>query len=929
MCRTNPLLHNRGRLGQGRPRVNQLIAKIEENARHRLVLPPLSKPSEELPRYRHFLKMESHRLKILHRGGAGGLVVCQLRSAMMDVLVRYVWDSVQRSFPARGSEPRVTLVAFGGYGRGELNPWSDIDLMFLHAGGPDLSVERQKVLANWTSGLLYTLWDIGLKVGHAVRTVGDCVEVANGDMQSKTSLLEARRVAGDEKLFQEFASRFQTLCVDGHSEEYIRQRLEDQRVRRQKYGNSPALQEPNIKNGVGGLRDYQNLLWMAYFQEGSRTLSDLQSLDRLGSPERKQLEAAYDFLLWTRTELHHVAGRAVDVLAANVKPAVALGMGYSERSPRLRVERFMRDYYTHARNIYLITRTLEQRMALGREPVTASATPVVEAEFDGFRVEAGQLRHVYKTALRDDPRRFLRAFLHCQQRGLALHPDLAQLMRQQLLILDRSFLADRHNHATFLEILNQRGNVAPHLRAMHEVGFLGKFIPEFGKLTNLVQHEFYHQYAVDEHTLTCVEKLDRVWNATERPFRNYTDVFRALERPFVLYLALLLHDAGKAAGTGHHEIVGGELALKVSKRLKLDVGTTDSLRRIIELHLLMVQVSQRRDLEDDGVIAEFARAVGSLENLMLLALHTFADSMGTSDTLWNGFKDSLLWTLYHKAEAVMTGATEFIQAQRAVLERQREQVRSLLPKTFAPDEVNAHFDGLPPRYFQLHSARDIVRDLTLAHRFMHLQLTEAERSLEPVVAWQEERDRGYAAVHVCTWDRAGLFAKVAGALTAAGLNIFGAQIFTRQDGIVLDTFYVAEARTGVVPPEELKDRFERILFQVLTGSFDLARAISQAPRYPSLFRADGERMPMKVRVDGDASPTAAVIDLEAEDRVGLLYRVSRKLYELGLSIALARISTERGMVLDTFYVTDVEGRKITDESRLARIEPELLRALSG
>jgi [protein-PII] uridylyltransferase len=911
-------------------RVNHLIAKIEENARRRLVLPPLSKPSDELPRYRQFLKVESHRLRILHRGGAGGLEVCQARAGMMDVLIRHVWEAVQRAFPARGLAPAITLVAFGGYGRGELNPWSDIDLMFLHAGGPDLAAERQKVLADWTSGLLYTLWDIGLKVGHAVRTVEDCIEVANGDMQSKTSLLEARRVAGDERLFEIFQSRFTSGCVKGHSEEYIRQRLEDQRARRQKNGNSPALQEPNIKNGVGGLRDFQNLLWMSFFQEGSRTLADLQSRDLLGSAERKQLESAYDFLLRTRTELHHVAGRAVDMLAANVKPAVALGLGYSDRSPRARVEEFMRDYYTHARNIYLITRTLEQRMALGRGRAGGNSTPPAPgSQFDGFRVVDGQLRHVYKTALRDDPRRFLRAFLHCQQRGLSLHPDLAQLMRQQLAVLDRSFLADRHNHVTFLEILNQRGNVSPHLRAMHEVGFLGKFIPEFGKLTNLVQHEFYHQYAVDEHTLTCIEKLDQVWNATEKPRRNYTEVFRSLERPFVLYLALLLHDAGKAAGTGHHEIVGGELAMKVSRRLKLDAGTTDSLRRIIELHLLMVQVSQRRDLEDPGVIADFSRAVGSAENLMLLALHTYADSMGTSDTLWNGFKDSLLWSLYHKSMALMRGGPEFIEAQRAVLERLREEVRGMLPKTFAPDELDGHFLGLPPRYFQLHSARDIVRDLTLAHRFMHLQLTEAERSLEPVVAWQEDRDRGYAAVHICTWDRAGLFTKVAGALTAAGLNIFGAQVFTRADGIVLDTFYVAEARTGALPAEELRDRFEKILLRVLTGIFDLDRAIAQAPRYPSMFRAGGERMPIKIRVDAAASPTAIVIDIEAEDRVGFLYAVSKTLYDLGLSIALARISTENGAALDTFYVTDVEGQKITDAEWLARIEPELRRAIGG
>ncbi len=922
-------LHIHPEVGQSGPRVNHLIAKIEENARRRLILPPLSKPSDELPRYRHFLKVESHRLRILHRGGADGLTVCQARSAMMDVLVRHVWEAVQKAFPARGVVPRIALVAFGGYGRGELNPASDIDLMFLHAGGPALSTELQKVLADWTSGLLYTLWDIGLKVGHSVRTVDDCVEVANGDMQSKTSLLESRRVAGDERLYQEFETRFQAKCVEGHAEEYIRQRLEDQRVRRQKHGNSPALQEPNIKNGVGGLRDFQNLLWMAFFQEGSKTLEDLQAHDLLGTAERKQLEAAYDYLLRTRTELHHVAGRPVDVLAANVKPAVALGLGYSERSPRVRVERFMRDYYTHARNIYLITRTLEQRLALGRGRTSTPVVPAVGAQFDGFRVVDGQLRHVYKTALRDDPRRFLRAFLHCQQRGLELHPDLAQLMRQQMSVLDRSFLADRHNHVTFLEILNQRGNVSAHLRAMHEVGFLGKFIPEFGKLTNLVQHEFYHQYAVDEHTLTCVEKLDQVWNATERPYRNYTEVFRSLERPFVLYLALLLHDAGKAAETGHHEIVGGELALKVAKRLKLDSGTTDSLRLIIELHLLMVQVSQRRDLEDPGVISDFSRTVGSPENLMMLALHTFADSMGTSDTLWNGFKDSLLWTLYHKAMALMRGGPEFIEAQRAVLDRLRGEVRALLPKTFAPDEIDAHFEGLPPRYFQLHGARDIVRDLTLAHRFMHLQLTEAERSLEPVIAWQEDRDRGYVAVHICTWDRAGLFAKVAGALTAAGLNIFGAQIFTRADGIVLDTFYVAEARTGTLPTQEVRDRFERILLRVLTGAFDLDAAIANAPRYPSLFRAGGERLPLKVRVANGESPTATVIDIEAEDRVGLLYTVCRVLYGLGLSIALARISTERGAVLDTFYVTDVKGSKIEDPERLARIEPELRRGLGG
>ncbi|MFM7100361.1 MAG: hypothetical protein ACKO3N_04255, partial [Verrucomicrobiota bacterium] len=328
--------------------------------------------------------------------------------------------------------------------------------MFLHALPARAGARNQRLLADWTSGLLYTLWDLGLKVGHAVRTVAECVDVANRDMLSKTSLLECRAITGDTSLVETLRKALQHHCVRGHEDAYIAQRLEDQRTRRAEHGNSPALQEPNIKNGVGGLRDFQNLLWMAFFKHGTRSLADLQAADFLSSMERRQLEAAYDYLLRTRTELHLVADRAVDVLAANLKPRVAAGLGYTDRSPRLRVERFMRDYYTHARNIYVITRTLEQRMALVA-PADLREGPGQRgpaAQFDGFRVVDGQLLPVSRTALRDDPRRFLRAFRHCQQRGLSLHPDLAQRMRQQVHLVDRRFLADRHNHITFLEILN-------------------------------------------------------------------------------------------------------------------------------------------------------------------------------------------------------------------------------------------------------------------------------------------------------------------------------------------------------------------------------------------------------------------------------------------------------------------------------------------
>src|SRR5260221_2848151 len=326
--------------------------------------------------------------------------------------------------------------------------------------------------------------------------------------------------------------------------------------------------------------------------------------------ERKQLETAYDFLLSARTELHYQVDRAVDVLSKGLQPPVAHHLGYTDRSPSKRLERFMRDLYRHSRNIYLTTRTLEERLALLpqakrlpslRKFFSAPFGRLPDEVIDGFKFKEGQILALSNRVFRDQPRRLMRVFLHSQQRGLKLHPDLRQLIRNDLSLVDRTFLYDEHLRETFLEILNQRGNVGHVLRAMHEVGLLGKYIPEFGKLTCLVQHEFYHQYAADEHTLICLEKLDKVWEAEKPPFSHYAEMFRNVEHQFVLYLALLLHDAGKAYHTGKHEQMGGLLAMRVARRLNLDGATTHTLRLLIENHVVMSQISQRRDLEDLAV----------------------------------------------------------------------------------------------------------------------------------------------------------------------------------------------------------------------------------------------------------------------------------------------------------------------------------------
>jgi [protein-PII] uridylyltransferase len=762
------------------------------------------------------------------------------------------------------------------------------------------------------------------------------VKVANTDMQSKTSLIESRLIIGDKALFEKFQKTLVAKCVDGFEEKYLAMRVEDQETRRAKYGNSATMQEPNIKNGCGGLRDFQNLLWMTFFKYRTRSLLELEQKEFVSASERKQLEAAYDYLLRTRTELHYEVNRAMDVLGKNLQPAVAHSLGYHDRSPSKRIEKFMRCLYTHMRNIFLITRTLEERLAL--IPPTPGRLsfrryfPRRESEpVDGFKFVNGEICAASNRIFRDSPRRLMRVFLHAQQRHMKLHPDLAQLIRNETSLMDRDFLNDEHVRETFLTILERRGEVAPILRAMHEVNLLGKYIPEFGKLTCLVQHEFYHQYAADEHTLVCLEQVDKIWEAQQPPYKNYAPLFQSLERPGLLYLALLLHDVGKSTHhkKGGHPEVSAMMAMRAAKRLHLNDSAAHTLRIIIENHLLMASLSQRRDLDDPSVIRNFSRQIQTPENLNLLTLLTFADSEGTSDKLWNGFKDSLLWQLHSRAMILLTGGTEFIRASEKQREILLRQVRELSSEPISDEELNAHFTQLPPRYFEIHTAREILDDLELAHRFMRRLVFENENVLSPVTAWQNEPDRGYNLVKICTWDRAGLFAKIAGSLSAVGLNILGAQIFTRGDGIALDEFFVNDARTGNLATREQHDKFATLLEKVLNGEkidlhAQIARQITGRPVYQAYA---GERMATKIHFDNEASETRTLIEIETEDHLGLLYAISQMFAELSVDIAGARIVTERGAAIDSFYVRESDGGKIESPARRILIENKLRHAI--
>jgi [protein-PII] uridylyltransferase len=550
---------------------------------------------------------------------------------------------------------------------------------------------------------------------------------------------------------------------------------------------------------------------------------------------------------------------------------------------------------------------------------------------DGFLFVNGEICAASNRIFREQPPRLMRVFLQAQQRGLKLHPDLAQLIRGELSLVDRDFLNDEHVRETFLTILERRGEVAPVLRAMHEVNLLGKYIPEFGRLTCLVQHEFYHQYAADEHTLACLEHLDRVWDAKDEPYAHYAPLFQGLERPGLLYLALLLHDVGKSEihKKGDHPRVSADMAMRAAKRLRLEASAARLLRVIIENHLLMASLSQRRDLDDPAVIRHFAEQMQTTEALNLLTLLTFADSQGTSDKLWNGFKDSLLWQLHSRATALLTGGTEFVRAGEKQREMLLDEVRKLAPRHIAAEEVDVHFAKMTARYFQIHPAKEILADLELVHCFMRRLILEDDRALSPVTSWLDEPDRGYNVVKICTWDRAGLFSKIAGSLSAAGLNILGARIFTRADGIALDTFFVNDGRTGNLATPEQYDKFAVLLEKVLIGEgVDLPALIArQLPVRPVYEAYAGERMTTQINFDNEASEARTLIEIQTEDRLGLLYAISQTFSELALNVARARIVTERGAAIDSFYVCETGGGKVVSAERQRQIEHGLRQAI--
>ncbi len=908
--------------------MSQHLEKILAHAERELAATGAQRPGEVLPIYQKFLKIEEHRLRLRQQAGDGGREVCARRVDLVDVLLRHVYAAANR---ANGkSASRIALIALGGYGRRELNPFSDVDVMFLHgeSGVSDATGEL-------VEQVLYFLWDIGFKVGHSTRTIREAIAAANGDMPTKTAMLESRLVVGDNELAQKFRQQFRARCVAGRERDYINARMRDQQARHARFGNSVYLQEPNLKNGCGGLRDYQNLLWITFFKEGSLTTTHLVGMDWLSEPDRRRIEAAYDFLLRVRTELHYLNQRATDVLHLNMQETMAARLAYPPARGLLRSEAFMKDVYGHSRNIFRVTERITEQFVSGYSSAKTrslfSFLPRAKRPVEtvnGFVIEDGQIDIHQPDLFAKEPVEMMRAIELAQGRKLEPTPHLADVFSRKVGLVTPTFRYAKAPREIFRRILSRKGEVARALRLMHRLDFLGQYIPEFGQLTCLVQHEFFHRYTADEHTLVCIDKLDAL-AATEDPkLIEYRRLFEQQREPFVLYLALLLHDTGKAVGARPHSEASAIFAQRVARRLQLTPEERKMLILLVDHHVTLSNVAQRRNIDDPATVAEFAANVKNQRNLDALMLLTLADGQGTSDNRWSDWKETLVWQLYRATSQYLTDRQAFYQR----VETMRRAREMSVKERFGPDyaeEIEGHFEFMPDHYFRAFAVREIVAHVELFRRFYEA-ICFGSMPLAPVISWEALPQKGHTALTLCTWDRQQLLSKIAGAISLVPLNILSADIFTRGDNVALDVFRVCDLRGRAVTSESDMARVESTLKKALeVEEFDLSTPLEQA-RKNSRRRATAElEFASQISIDNEADPHFTLVEIQTPDRIGLLHDLLGCFSRNEIDIALSRISTESGAAIDTFYVTDRRTRgKMSGAQRITALETELHHAAS-
>ena len=855
--------------------------------------------------------------------GGDGLRCARHLSDLQDELIRALFAYVVRHVhPASESEQRrLVIAAVGGYGRGTLAPGSDVDLLFL------LPLKDDAWAIKVVEAMLYTLWDLRQKVGHSTRSIEECLRYAREDITIRTAILEARPILGDPALFEDMRVRFDREVVSNTPAEFVAAKLAERDSRIAKAGRSRFLVEPNVKDGKGGLRDLNTLFWIAKYVYRVQDASELVQAGLFSRKEYRLFCRCEEFLWRVRCHLHFLTGRAEERLSFDLQRVLAERLGYVGRAGLHGVERFMKHYFLVAKEVgdltAIVCAALEERQA--------KPSPMLDRFFGriwrrkeslankDFVIENARITVAGPAVFARDPVNLIRLFAVADESGLAIHPDAMRLVTLSLTKIDAWMRNDREANRLFLAILTSRNSPAVVLRLMNQAGVLGRFIPEFGRIVALMQFNMYHSYTVDEHLIRAIAILAEIESGRsviEHPLAQ--ELLPVIRDRTVLYVALFLHDIAKGR-TEDHSRAGMKVARKLCPRFGLDAAQTETVAWLIEQHLVMSDTAQRRDLSDRRTIETFAAVVGDVDRLNMLLVLTICDIRAVGPGVWNGWKAELLKTLYWETENLIEGEDSTVARERRVAAA-RDELRQALPKWSDHDFA---------AYSARHQASYWLK-VDLPHKIRHaniLNMSEVE-SPGPVVDYVTEEARGITELTVIAPDHPRLLSIIAGACAVAGADIVDAQIFTTTDGLALDMIYVTRALDRDEDELRRAGRIGIAIERTLTGEIRLAQIVAARreaePSVAEIFDIEPE-----VRIDNSLSNRFTVIEVGGLDRRGLLFNLTAILSQLDLNIGSAHIATFGEKAADVFYVTDLDGGKITDGERKDAIQDAVLKAFSG
>jgi len=848
---------------------------------------------------------EKHRRRSKKHKASLGIELCGERSALNDeIIVRALSEFGFKDVKG------ISIIALGGYGRDELCPYSDIDLLILY------SVKSKKGAKELTEHLLYFLWDLNLEIGYSVRTVDECIELSKDhDTTILTSLLDSRHIYGDEKLTKKLENKLYNELLPEYSNIFIDKKIAESKNRVRRYGGSVYLLEPNIKEGEGGLRDVHTALWVAQARYKIKNFRDLLNIGVINSKEHRVIEKCYNFLLAVRSQLHYLAKRREDRLSFDYQEKVARFFGYRDAELRA-VEKFMRVYYLRARlTNQQSERIIESCIAKTRVSSESRRTTYLE---NGFTIQGGRLSVTSRNVFKENPVNLIRAFEYANKHSVKMSKHLTWLIRENSIHIDDKIRRNSEFNGIFLRILKTAKNVSEILYQMNELRLLAHYIPEFGKIVCMVQHDAYHVYTVDVHSIFMVREIEKLTNYSyEEEFPLLTKIAESVEKRHVLYLACLIHDAGKGSGKDHSE-KGARMAPVIAERMGLNKQESMQLEFLVKCHLIMPHYSQRRDLHDVSLIERFSEMVKSLETLILLYLLTFADMRSVGPDVWSNWKGMLLRDLYLRTAKYLELGEYTKESVEKRKERVIDKVLKINKKQVSLKRTRNILDSMPDSYFSAHAPKAIANHIKIINK------SDSDMTTDLVHHPREEYDE------FIFWgnDDKKLIYKICGVLTASNVNILGARIVTTNDGRVLDVFYVNKLGKSTSDEKEVWEKINTNLISVHKGKDDVEQLVNKRKSGTAFYEKVIPKYPPRIEIDNNSSDTSTVIDIYTHDRAGLLYDVAKTLDKLRLNINYAKISTKVDQVVDVLYVSTRAGKKITDEKRIERIKNALMDAIT-